>query len=123
MTVRVRQHEFLHREADDLHCRLGVSITQAALGGELVACGLLEDARVTVPAGSQPGDVIKVKGSGMPRMNGHGTGDLYVHLGVDVPKKLTKRQRELLTELSAELGDAKHSERTPLQRLKEWLGG
>jgi len=122
VTVRIRPHEFLHREGDDLHCRTSVTITQAALGADLVACGLLEDAHIHLSAGTQPGDVVKIKGEGMPRLHGSSRGDLYVHVAVDVPKKLSKRQRELLTELSSELGDERRAKKSNLQRLKEWLG-
>ena len=123
VTVRIQEHEFLHREGDDLHCRASVTMTQAALGADLKACGLLEDTEIHVPGGSQFGDVVKVKGEGMPRARGSGRGDLFVHLAVEVPKKLSKRQRELLTELSSELGDDASTQRSPLQRLREWFGG
>ncbi len=123
VTVHIREHDFLHREGDDLHCRTSISIAQAALGTEMEACGLLEPAHIKVPSGSQFGDVVRVKGQGMPRLRGSGRGDLIVHLAVDVPKKLSKRQKELLSQLSAELGDAKKEPITPLQKLKDWLTG
>ena len=71
-------------------------MTQAALGADVHACGLLEDNEVSVPSGTQDGDTVKVKGRGMPRVNGSGRGDLIVHVSVEIPKKLSKRQRELL---------------------------
>jgi molecular chaperone DnaJ len=123
VTVRVASHEYLHREGDDLHCRATVSITQAALGGDIGACGLLEETTIHVPAGAQHGDTVRMKGQGMPRLRGSGHGDLYVHIAVEVPKKLTKRQKELLSELSAELGDAKRRKQTPIEKLKDWLTG
>ena len=123
VTVRVREHEYLHREGDDLHCRAAVSIAQAALGTQMEACGLLEPAHIKVPAGSQFGDVVRVKGQGMPRLRGSGRGDLLVHLAVEVPKKLSKRQKELLAQLSKELGDEKRTSSTPLQKLRDWLSG
>lgn len=123
VTVHVKEHEFLHRDGDDLHCRTGVTITQAALGAELTACGLLEPAKIHVPAGTQFGDVVRVRGEGMPRLRGSGKGDLIIHLAVEVPKKLSKRQKELLSELADELGDGKRERATPLQKLKDWLSG
>ncbi len=123
VTVHVREHEYLHREGDDLHCRANISIAQAALGAEMEACGLLEPADIKVPAGSQFGDVVRVKGQGMPRLRGSGRGDLLVHLAVEVPTRLTKRQKELLTQLSDEMGDTKRGSSTPLQKLKDWLTG
>jgi len=122
--VRIKEHEHLHREGNDLHCKATVTITQAALGAELKACGLLEDNEVHVPAGTQHGDTVRLKGRGMPRVGGGGSrGDLIVHVGVEVPKKLSKRQKELLTELADEFGDAKRAEKSGFEKLKDWLRG
>jgi molecular chaperone DnaJ len=123
VNVHVKEHEFLHREGDDLHARVTVSVPQAALGAELTTPGLLEPVKVTVPAGSQFGDVVKVKGQGMPRLRGSNRGDLLVHLAVEVPRKLTKRQRELLEELESETSGRRKQPTTPLQKLKDWLTG
>ncbi len=123
VTVRVAPHEFLHREGDDLHCKATITMTQAALGAELEVCGLIEDNEVKVPAGSQHGDSVRVKGRGMPRYGGGSRGDLIVHLGVEIPKKLSKRQKELLHELDTEFGDGATEEKGALERLKDWLRG
>jgi len=124
VTVHIRPDDFLHREGDDLHCRTSVSITQAALGADLKVCGLLEDTEIHVPAGSQHGDTIRLKHRGMPRVGGGGSrGDLIVHLGIEVPKKLSKRQKEILNELAQELGDAKRADKSALEKLKDWLKG
>ncbi|TLM82876.1 MAG: J domain-containing protein, partial [Actinobacteria bacterium] len=123
VTVRVREHDFLHREGDDLHCKSTVSLTQAALGADLKVCGLIEDNEVHVPAGTQHGDTVRLKGRGMPRWGGSGRGDLIVHLGLEVPKKLTKRQKELLTELATEFGDETRAQKSTLDKLKDWLRG
>lgn len=123
VTIRVKPHEYLHREGDDLHCRASISITQAALGAELSVCGLLEDNEIHVPSGTQHGDSVRIKGRGMPRLNGGGRGDLIVHLSVEVPKKLSRRQKELLRELAKEFGDDAPEETSPLQKLKDWLRG
>lgn len=122
VTVRVQPHEFLHREGDDLHCQARLSMATAALGGPLTVQGLRGDVTVAVPAGAQYGDVVRVRGEGMAHLHGTGGGDLVVHLAVAVPKKLTKRQRELLKELGETLGVAT-GEPTPLQRIRDWLGG
>ena len=123
VTVRIKPDEYIHREGDDLHCRASVSITQAALGADLKVCGLLEDNEIHVPAGTQHGDTVRLKGRGMPRLHGSSRGDLIVHLAVEVPKRLSKRQKELLRELSDELGDAKRSEKSVLHKLRDWLQG
>ena len=121
VTVRVAPHEYLHREGDDLHCRATLSITQAALGGDIGTCGLLEEKTIHVPAGSQYGDTVRMKGEGMPRLRGSGRGDLYVHLAVEIPRKLSKRQRELLNELATVSGDTKSRKPSPIEKLKDWL--
>lgn len=121
--IRVAGHDYIHREGNDLHCKATVSITQAALGVDLKVCGLLEDNEVHVPAGTQHGDTVRLKGRGMPRPGGGGRGDLIVHLGVEVPSKLTKKQRELLTELAAEFGDETRAHKNALDKLRDWLSG
>jgi molecular chaperone DnaJ len=121
VTVRVADHEYLHRQGDDLHCRATVSIAQAALGADIEVCGVDEENIVTIHAGSQHGDTVKVKGQGMPHLRRGGRGDLFVHLAVVIPRKLDKRQKELLTELGETLGDPE--QRTPLQKLKDWITG
>lgn len=123
VSIRIKPHDYLHREGDDLHCKADVGIAQAALGVELNVCGLLEDNTVSVPAGTQHGDTVKLKGRGMPRWGGSGRGDLIVHLGVKVPKKLSKRQAELLKELAAEFGDETAEHKSPLRKLHDWLSG
>ncbi|MBN1192378.1 MAG: J domain-containing protein [Coriobacteriia bacterium] len=123
VTVRVLPHEFLHREGNDLHVMVGINIAQAALGGEIKVRGLGEDVEVPFAAGVHTGDTVRVRGKGMPRMDG-GYGDFIVHLDVLAPKKLTKRQKELLQELGESLGTgSRGDERTPLSKLRDWLGG
>lgn len=123
VTVRIKPHEYMHREGDDLHCKADITITQAALGADIKVCGLLEDNTISVPAGSQHGDKVRVKGHGMPRTGRSDRGDLYVHLGIEVPSKLTKRQKELLRELADEFGDETRAEKSPMQKLRDWLSG
>lgn len=122
VTVRVLPHEFLHREGHDLHVMAGINIAQAGLGGTIQVPGLAGDVEVPFGGGVHTGDVVRVKGKGMPRMDG-GHGDFIVHLDVLAPKKLTKRQRELLEELGETMGTgSKGDERTPLSKLRDWLG-
>lgn len=118
--VRVAEHEYLHRDGDDLHVMAVINIAQAALGATIVVPGLREEVSVDVPAGTQSGDVVRVKGHGMPGLRG-GVGDLYVHVRVEVPRKLDKRQRELLRELGESFGTGRGG-RTTLERIKDWLG-
>ncbi len=121
VTVRIAPHEFLHREGADLHARMSLTITEAALGASVEAPGLESDVTLDVPPGTQYGDTLRVRGAGMPRLRGSGRGDLIVHASIDIPAKLTKRQRELLGELAETFGDTARP--TPLDRLKDWLSG
>lgn len=121
VTVRVQPHEYLAREGDDLHCRAEVSLAQAALGATVMVPGLRGLVGVDVPAGAQFGDVVRVKGQGMPRLRG-GLGDLLVHVVVTVPRKLNKKQRELLRLLGESFGE-KPAAPTPVQRIRDWLSG
>lgn len=122
VTVRVMPHEFLHREGSDLHAMAGINIAQAALGGTITVRGLFEDIEVQFGGGVHTGDVVRLRGRGMPRMNGS-QGDFIVHLDVLAPKKLSKRERELLQELGESFGTgAEGDTRTPLSKLRDWLG-
>jgi molecular chaperone DnaJ len=120
VTVRIQQHDFLHREGDDLHARANVPMTVAALGGDLTVPGLRGDVTVHVPGATQNGATIAVKGEGMPRTRGAGTGDLIVHANVVVPKRLSKEQRALLEQLAESFGD--HTGPSTLDRIRDWLG-
>ena len=101
--VYVKQHALFRVEGANLHCRVPVSFATAALGGKVDIPGI-DGAQVTakVPAGSQNEDVIRVKDAGMKRVRSDKRGELFVHLFVEVPKNLTKRQKELLEELQSE---------------------
>lgn len=119
VTVRVRPHEFLHRDGDDLHARASVPMTVAALGGEIDVQGLFGPVPVKVGAGTQNDDTLVAKGAGMPRPRG-GNGDLLVHVNVVVPTKLNKAQRAILEQLSESIGDKRSQ--SPLHRVRDWLG-
>lgn len=121
VTCRVQPHEFFERDGDDLHARANVSMVQAALGSEIEIDGILPDEKVKVriQPGCQNDQVVRVKGFGMPKFRSDLRGDMYVHVNVVIPKKLTKREREILEELAEEMGDDVSEERSPLQRLRD----
>ncbi|HET9408512.1 MAG TPA: molecular chaperone DnaJ [Candidatus Sulfotelmatobacter sp.] len=99
VVLHVKPHPFFEREGNDLHCVVPVSVAQAAIGAEIRVPTMEGEHTLKVPEGTQPGTVFRVKNRGVPVLNGHGKGDLYVELRVQIPAKLTKRQRELLQEL------------------------
>lgn len=128
VTVRVAAHEHFHRDGDDLHTRLGISITEAALGAVKTVDGLLEPVEVEIPAGAATDTVVRVKGAGLPHVNGSGTGNLFFHLEIVVPKKLTDEQRGLLEQLSVALGDTTTGEsvtrhKSGFDRFRDWING
>ncbi|HEY9138347.1 MAG TPA: molecular chaperone DnaJ, partial [Terriglobus sp.] len=98
--LRVKAHKFFQRDGDDLHCVVPVSFPQAALGDELEIETLEGVAVLKVPEGTQSGKSFRIKGKGVPHLNSHGKGDLIVEVRVQTPNKLTKKQKELLKELS-----------------------
>jgi molecular chaperone DnaJ len=107
VVIHVKDHEFFTREGEDLACQLPVSFVQAALGDTVPIPVLGEDEpyELDIPAGTQPHDVIRVPGKGMPSLSLEGRrGQLYVQVLLKVPKKLSKRQRELLVEFAESEG-------------------
>ncbi len=100
--VRVEPHERLVRDGDDLFVEVAITFPQAALGAKVSIPTLEGDFEVEVPAGAQPGDVVVLHGRGMPRVGGRGRGELRVILRVVVPKRLSKKQRDIIQKLSEE---------------------
>lgn len=121
VTCRIKPHDFFERDGDNLHMRIDVSIVQACLGADVAVQGILENETITVhiPEGCQNDQVVRTRGFGMPRLSSEARGDLFAHVTVTVPKKLTKRQHELLVELAAEMGEDVAQERTPFQKIKD----
>lgn len=121
VTCRVQPHEFFERDGDDLHGRANVSFIQAILGAEIEIDGIMPDEKVQVriPAGCQNEQVVRVKGFGMPRLKSDIRGNMYVHVNVVIPEKVTKKQRELLEKLADEMGEEVAAPRSPLQKLRD----
>lgn len=103
--LHVGPHVQFRREGSDLHCRLAVPFTQAALGAEVALETLDGEEVVKIPPGTQPGTAIRVRGRGVPRLEGSGRGDLVVELDVEVPRRLTAEQRALIEQLAALRGE------------------
>ena len=100
--VHVRQHPDFMREGDDLWHVAIITYPQAALGSEITIPTLEGSTTVRIHPGTQQGEVITLKGKGMPRFRGYGKGDLLVRIGISVPDKLTSNQRALLEDLAKE---------------------
>lgn len=122
LVFRVEEHPFFKRVRDDVVCAVPISFPIAALGGEVEVPTLEGKAKVRVPQGTQPGAVLRLKGKGIPKRTG-GRGDQRVEVTLEVPDKLTARQRELLEELAKELGeDVMPQRRTFMEKLKDLFG-
>ncbi len=123
VVLHVKEHPFFEREGNDLHCVIPVSFSQAALGAELSVPTLEGDHVLKVPDGTQSGTTLRIRGKGVPVLNGHGKGDLFVEVRVQTPGKLNKRQRELLQELEGLTKVENRPERrTLLGKVKDIFG-
>jgi molecular chaperone DnaJ len=105
LVVKVEPHPFFRRSADDVTCAVPISFVQAVLGGEVEVPTLEGKGKLKVPPGTQPGAVLRIKGKGIPHRTRSGRGDQLVQVEIEVPTKLTERQRELLEQLAHELGE------------------
>lgn len=100
--IEVSPHKIFEREATDLHCRVPVSMSAAALGGDIEVPTIDGGrSRVKIPAGSQSGRQMRLRGKGMPALRGGGAGDMFIELAVETPVNLTSKQKELLREFEA----------------------
>ncbi len=106
--VQIKSHAFFRIDKSDIHCKVPISFTQAALGGALEV-PIIEGSSVQlkIPVGTQNGDILKLKGKGMSKVRSSIRGDMFAHVIIDVPKTLTARQKELLEELDKEFDKTK----------------
>jgi molecular chaperone DnaJ len=123
--ISLAQHAFFQRDGADLHCRVPISMVTAALGGGFDVPTIDGGkTRVKVPEGTQSGRVFRLQGKGMPVLRARGTGDMYVQVMVETPQKLSKRQRELLTEFERQSSGETHPESAGFfAKVKEFLDG
>ena len=123
VVLHVKEHPFFEREGNDLHCVIPVSFAQAALGAEITVPTLEGEHVLKIPETTQSGTTLRIKGKGVPILNGHGKGDLYVEVRVQTPGKLNKRQRDLLHELEATTRvENRPQRRTLLGKVKDIFG-
>jgi curved DNA-binding protein len=99
LKVHITPHRLFERSEDDLSIEVPISVSEAALGGEIEVPTLEGTIKMTVPAGTQSGRRFRLKGLGMPRLRGEGRGDLYVRVRIVVPTGLSARERQLFEEL------------------------
>jgi molecular chaperone DnaJ len=115
----VEPHEFFERDGNHLYCQIPISMVQATLGDSVEIQTLNGTKSVKIPQGTQSGEIIRLKGEGVPSLRGLGKGDLFVDIQVKTPVNLNSRQEELLREF-AELEKSKK----PSEKLfKFWNWG
>ena len=121
--IRVKQHDIFERDGDDLHCTVPVGLTTAALGGTIEVPTLGGNAEIELPEGTQHGKTFRLRGKGIKGIRSSYPGDLYAHVAVETPVKLTEHQRKLLKDLDESLrkGGERHSpnEKSWADRVKD----
>lgn len=122
VVLHVKDHPFFEREGNDLYCTVPVSFPQAALGTEISIPTLYGEHKLKVPEGTQSGAQFRIKGKGVQVLNGSGKGDLYVHIKVQTPAKLSRRQRELLEELDSLTNVENKPQKSILSKVKDIFG-
>ena len=103
VVIHVQDHEFFHREGNDLFCEISLNYPTLALGGDISIPTLEGEETFSVPEGTQSGTTLSLRGRGMPDVTGRGRGDLMLTVKVITPKKLTREQKKLLEQLAASL--------------------
>jgi molecular chaperone DnaJ len=122
--LSIKPHEFFQRDGADIFCKVPISMTTAALGGQIEVPTLEGTTRVKIPEGTESRKQFRLRGKGMPVLRAKMTGDMYIEVDVETPKNLTRRQRELLEEFER----ASHKETSPesagfFSRVKEFFEG
>jgi len=112
VVLHVEEHPFFERKDADLYCTIPITFPQAALGTEIKIPTLDGEEKLKIPEGTQTGSIFRLKGRGMPQVNGGGHGDLFVHIRVVTPSKLTREQKRLLEQL----GQTMPAESRPAER-------
>jgi molecular chaperone DnaJ len=124
LVVRVRPHKYFRRRDNDILLDLNINIAQATLGAEVKVPTVDGNAKLKIPAGTQPGKIIRMRGKGVPHLRNNSRGDQLVIVNVTIPKKLDAEERKLFEELAERMGsDVLPQEKGFLDRLMNVLGG
>jgi molecular chaperone DnaJ len=120
VVLSIRPHDFFEREGHDLHCVIPISFPQAALGAEFEIEGVDGPVPIRIPEGTQSGKELRIRGRGVPYLNEKGHGDLIVKVVVQIPRKLSRAQREMVAKLAETLTvDNKPSSPGLLEKMKD----
>jgi molecular chaperone DnaJ len=122
VVLKVGEHPIFERHESDLHCTVPVNVAQAALGTSVDVLTFDGLQTIKVPEGAQAGTQLRLKGLGVPRLNGGGRGDLFVHLHVRTPTKLTRDQRKLFEQLREMLpAENEPEEKSVFDKVKDYF--
>jgi molecular chaperone DnaJ len=120
IVIGIRPHDFFERDGHDLHCVVPISFPQAALGADIAIQAIDGEVLLKIPEGTQSSKEIRIRGKGVPYLNEHGRGDLVVEVVVQIPRKLSKTQREQVKQLAESLAvDNKPTSRSLLSKMKD----
>ena len=123
VVVHVQEHPIFIREDTEVICEVPISFTQAALGASIEVPTLDGKVKMKIPSGTQSGKVFRLKGKGIPHLNGYQRGDQHVRVTVEVPEKLTKKQRELLEQFASLAGEDAHPQsKSFIEKVRELFG-
>jgi len=111
ITITVRPHELFRREGTSVLCEVPITFPQAVLGAELEIPTIDGKVKYTLPEGTQSGTTFRLKGKGIPALNGHGRGDQYVTVYIETPRNLTREQKEAMRKFSEALGEGNYEAR------------
>jgi molecular chaperone DnaJ len=118
--LSIRPHDFFERHGNDLHCVIPISFPQAALGAEFEITGIDGPVNIKIPEGTQSGRELRIRGRGVPYLNEKGHGDLIVRVVVEIPRKLSRSQRELVGKLAEALAvENKPAAHGLLEKMKD----
>jgi molecular chaperone DnaJ len=124
IALNVHDHKYFHRRDDDILLDLDINVAQATLGGEVEVPTVDGPAELSIPAGVQPGKVLRMRGKGVPHLRGSGRGDQLVMVNVAIPHKINAEQRKLFEQLAATMSTEVHPKESGfLDRLREVMGG
>ncbi|TMA23130.1 MAG: molecular chaperone DnaJ, partial [Deltaproteobacteria bacterium] len=123
VVVHVQEHPIFIREDTEVICEVPIGFTQAALGATIEVPTLDGKVKMKIPSGTQSGKVFRLRGKGIPHLNGYQRGDQHVRVTVEVPQKLTRKQRELLEQFAALSGEETHPQaKSFLEKVRELFG-
>jgi molecular chaperone DnaJ len=124
INIRVNPHEFFEREDEHIYCEIPLTFVQAALGDEIEVPTLTGKVKLKIPSGTQTGTYFRLKGKGVPRLRGYGSGDQQIKVVVVTPKQLSDEQKDLFKEIARLSGDHTHGENeTFFDRVKRAMFG